>query len=452
MLQLVMLQPLTSTQFIPHGHCYLWQPGLVGIHLISDLLIALAYFSIPLTLVYFVRKRQDVPFNWVFLLFGAFIVCCGTTHLLSIWTLWHPTYWLSGLVKAITAAVSLYTAIQLFPLMPKVLSLPSPAQLEAEIEERKQVEAKLRFQTLELEQTLKELRQTQTQLIQQEKMSSLGQLVSGVAHEINNPVNFVQGNLDHAQQYVNDLLEVIATYETAVSPPPPPVVAKVEEVDLAFLKTDLPKLMNSMKLGAERIQGIVKALRNFSRLDESAVKAVNLHDGIDSTLLILQHRLKAKPDFPAIEVVKDYGDLPLVECLAGQLNQVFMNLISNAIDALEDCDCKGNEVRPTLTICTRHQATANTVVIEVSDNGPGIPETLQPRLFDSGFTTKAVGKGTGLGLSISQEVVKDRHRGSLSCESAVGKGTRFRIELPQRHPTETKPEPVLPPHCVLSLA
>lgn len=301
-------------------------------------------------------------------------------------------------------------------------------------------------QAAQLTQTLTYLQKTQTQLIQAEKMSSLGQLVAGVAHEINNPVNFIYGNLVHVNNYANDMLQLVRLYQQACPHPPRDVLEQAATIDLDFLAEDLPKLLVSMQLGAERIREIVLSLRNFSRLDQADLKAINLHEGIDSTLLILQYRLKAKANRPGIEVVKDYGDLPKVECYAGQLNQVFMNLLTNAIDSLEArwVNAVGdalNERRETFTP-TIHIHTAlvapDRVAIHIRDNGLGIPEAVSQHLFDPFFTTKPMGKGTGLGLSISYQIIVDTHGGSLRCHSMYGQGATFSIELPTS-PSETGP-------------
>lgn len=707
---------LESSSFIPHGHCYLWQPGLVSLHIVSDLLIAIAYFSIPILLVYFVSKRRDVPFDWVFLLFGAFILACGTGHLMDVWTLWYPTYWLSGLIKALTAAISLLTAFQLVPLIPLLLALPSPAQLEAanqtlkkeitervvaqsalrasqarlagildiaedaiisvdeqmciqlfnqgaekifgytapevigqsldllipaptgadrqhiegfansaafsgqlwgnrrnggefpaevsisrlelpnekiltiilrdisdrfaaeaavreseqrfrtifegavigmalidrqgqftqsnpalqtilgysseqlcqmaftdvthpedvaidlhfyqelmagtrqhyqleqryisssgesvwgrltasvvedqhrepqfiitmieDITERKYAEAalrqseqQLRQQTQQLERTLQELQQTQSHLVQSEKMSSLGQLVAGVAHEINNPVNFIYGNLIHASQYIEDLQMLLHLYDEHYPNPVAEIEQTRNEIDLDFVLEDLPKLLASMKIGAVRIRQIVLGLRNFSRFDEAEMKPVDVHEGIDNTLLLLQHRLKAKVGPSSIQIIKEYGKLPLVECYVGQLNQVFMNLLANAIDALEEVIDKGKDRRgchlfshtqeeagefdacvlPTIKIRTE-VLSCNQVIIRIADNGPGMTEEVRRKLFDPFFTTKPTGVGTGLGLSISYQIVVEKHGGYLKCLSTPGQGAEFIIQIPiQQH-------------------
>lgn len=311
-----------------------------------------------------------------------------------------------------------------------------------DISDRKQAELQLqasenclRQQAQALTDTLKELQRTQSQLVQSEKMSSLGQLVAGVAHEINNPVNFIYGNLTYADEYVNDLLDLLELYQQEYSTPTSTIQAKIEAIDLTFLLEDLPKLLNSMKVGAERIQAIVASLRTFSRMDEAEVKAVDIHEGIDSTLMILQSRLKGKPERAEIAVIKTYGDLPLVECYAGQLNQVFMNILSNAIDALEeniDGARKTGDREPDAPLIQirTELLTANRLLIAIADNGSGISDTVQQRLFDPFFTTKEVGKGTGMGLSISYQIVTEKHGGSLNCVSAPGQGAEFRIEIP----------------------
>ncbi|MBF2027550.1 MAG: PAS domain-containing protein [Oscillatoriales cyanobacterium C42_A2020_001] len=561
-----LLQSLFSESFVPHGHCYLWKPELVWLNVISDAVIFLAYFSIPLQLLYIIKKRKDLPFNCIILLFGSFIVACGTGHLMDVWTLWHPTYWLSSFVKLSTAIISIGTTIALFTLIPQILKLPSPTQLaaanaklKAEIQERREVESELQqsqqmFQLvidtfpqrifwknrfsqylgcnkqfaqdvslqfthnivgrddfalpwkdsaqqyqmndqeimatripklnveeyrikddgspnwirvnmipledevgevigllgsyediteyklaeIELRQAketaemaLANFQKAQNQLIQSEKMSSLGQLVAGVAHEINNPVNFIYGNLNHIKIYTQELLDLVHLYQQNFPEPTQVLRDRIEEVDLEFLSVDLPKVVSSMQIGADRIRQIVLSLRNFSRLDQAEMKSVDIHEGIDSTLLILQHRLKGDSDRPDIQIVKEYGNLPVVECYAGQLNQVFMNILSNALDALEEIqtDNQRSQLAATIWLQTK-RVDANSILISIKDNGPGIPEHVRSRLFDPFFTTKPVGKGTGLGLSISYQIIVERHRGSLSCISEPGKGTEFQIQIP----------------------
>ncbi|MEM6453061.1 MAG: ATP-binding protein, partial [Cyanobacteria bacterium P01_D01_bin.105] len=302
--------------------------------------------------------------------------------------------------------------------------------LEQRVEERtlalQQSETSLRQQADDLQQALLELQQTQLQLVQSEKMSSLGQMVAGIAHEINNPVSFIHGNLKHSLTYTKDVMELLTLYQKSYPTPTAEIQETIEEIDLPFLQDDFPKMMQSMKDGTTRIRDIVKSLRTFSRLDEAAVKEVDLHDGIDSTIVILNTRLKKTSDSPEIRVIRHYGELSPIECFAGQLNQVFMNILSNAIDALEDAS---NLCEPTITITTQ-SIDSEWVAIHIADNGPGIPDEVLGRLFDPFFTTKAVGKGTGMGLSISYQIVTEKHNGYLSCQSLPGQGAEFTIKLP----------------------
>ncbi|WP_017315686.1 PAS domain-containing sensor histidine kinase [Mastigocladopsis repens] len=307
-----------------------------------------------------------------------------------------------------------------------------------------------------LEQALQQLQKAQTQLIQSEKMSSLGQLVAGVAHEINNPISFIYGNLTPATEYTQNLLHILQCYQQHYPNPIPALQAEIKAADLDFIMEDLPKLLSSMKIGAERIAEIVLSLRTFSHLDKAEVKQVDIHDGIDSTLMILQNRLKGKLEYREIQVIKEYGNLPLVECYPGQLNQVLMNIIVNAIDALEERDSKRSpqDIKDHPSIITirteiregvgemesrevydpkpRTQNPVSEMVIRIIDNGPGISEAVKTRLFDPFFTTKPIGKGTGLGLSISYQIVVEKHQGKLECYSTLGKGTEFAIVIPLR--------------------
>ncbi|MGF1936250.1 MAG: sensor histidine kinase [Nostoc sp. ChiQUE02] len=298
-------------------------------------------------------------------------------------------------------------------------------------EQSTQAALQAKAQTQKLQQALHELQLAQTKLIQSEKMSSLGQLIAGVAHEINNPVNFIYGNLRYVAEYAQDLLHLLEKYQKFLPVAPPELESELDNIDLEFIMEDLPKLLDSMKLGTGRIVEIVQSLKNFSRHDEAEMKAVNIHDGIDGTLMILHHRLKAAIRRPKIEIVKDYAKLPLIECYPGKLNQVFMNILANAIDALEEG--MGNEEIPPPTgqITIRTEVLDNQwVVIRIADNGPGMKEEVIRRIYDPFFTTKDVGKGTGLGMAISYQIVVDKHGGMLKCRSQPGEGTEFWIQIP----------------------
>ncbi|MEG4233968.1 ATP-binding protein [Microcoleus sp. Pol11C3] len=291
-------------------------------------------------------------------------------------------------------------------------------------------------QAKELETTLNELKKAQMQVIQSEKMSSLGQLVAGIAHEINNPVNFIHGNLTHLDEYTQNLLQMIELYQLRHPSNDPDVQAMAEEIDLEFLTEDIQKIISSIRIGTERIRGIVVSLRNFSRMDEADFKDVDIHEGIESTLLILQHRLKDKPDCPGVVTIKDYGKLPKVECFPGQLNQVFMNILVNALDALDEMNSKRSyqELKDTPNqITIRTSAIDNQwVEVAIADNGIGMSDPVKQRIFDPFFTTKPIGKGTGLGMSISYHIITEKHRGTIKCCSTPGSGTEFVIQIPIR--------------------
>ncbi|MEH1812745.1 MAG: ATP-binding protein [Nostoc sp.] len=304
-------------------------------------------------------------------------------------------------------------------------------------EQSTQAALQAKAQTQKLQQALHELQLAQTKLIQSEKMSSLGQLIAGVAHEINNPVNFIYGNLKYVAEYAQDLLHLLEKYQKFLPVAPPELESELDNIDLEFIMQDLPKLLDSMKLGTSRIVEIVQSLKNFSRHDEAEMKAVNIHDGIDGTLMILHHRLKADVHRPAIEIVKDYAKLPLIECYPGQLNQVFMNILANAIDALEEGIENSGVRSSSQSSIPNSQITIRTkvldqqwVVIRIADNGPGMKEEVIRRIYDPFFTTKDIGKGTGLGMAISYQIVVDKHGGMLKCRSQPGEGTEFWIQIP----------------------
>jgi len=305
-----------------------------------------------------------------------------------------------------------------------------------DISDRKQAEVDLQFseqrereKAKQLEQTLADLKKAQSQLIQAEKMSSIGQMVAGVAHEINNPISFIYGNIIPAAQYARELVKLIHLYQQYYPEPVPEIAQELAEVEVDFIAGDFPKIMASMQEGANRIKQIVLSLRNFSRLDEKDRKVIDIHEGIESTLVILQHRFQSQPKRQEIQLIKNYSKLPKVECYPAQLNQVFMNLLVNAIDAVEEssasCTCKVNQIRIVTEVSSENQ-----VCVRIFDSGPGIRPEVQSRMFDPFFTTKPIGTGTGLGLSISYQIVKDTHGGKLECHSEVGRGTEFAIELP----------------------
>ena len=302
------------------------------------------------------------------------------------------------------------------------------------LEEHKLINKNLDEKNIYLEKTLQELQSTQAQLIQSEKMSSLGQLVAGVAHEINNPVSFIHGNLVHATEYIQELLELLALYQDCYPKPSEEIQSQIEAIELGFIVKDLTKLLKSMQVGTNRIREIVLSLRNFSRLDESDFKRVDLHEGIDNTLMILQNRLKATEKRPEIEIIRNYGDLPFIDCYPGQLNQVFMNLLTNAIDALEESNqglSYGDiEAEPNTITINTECVDKKWVRISIKDNGLGMNQEVQSKLFDPFFTTKPVGKGTGLGLSISYQILTDKHQGKLCCSSELGVGSEFVLEIP----------------------
>ena len=299
----------------------------------------------------------------------------------------------------------------------------------------KTLEKRVAERTAALSRALKDLQESQLQLVQTEKMSALGQLVAGVAHEINNPVGFIHGNLRHASVYFQDMINLIDLYQLHYPNPVPEIQEEIAAIDLKYMLSDLPNLISSMKEGVQRIRNISTSLRTFSRADSDRKISCNIHDGIDSTIMILKYRLKASEDRPDIQVIRDYDKLPELECFLGQLNQVFMNLLANAIDALEESNVGRTyieiEANPNqVLIQTTLNENKNHILISIKDNGMGMSADVQQKIFDHLFTTKPVGQGTGLGLSIARQIVVEKHGGTLEVNSAIGQGSEFIIKLP----------------------
>ncbi|MFN6560216.1 MAG: protein kinase domain-containing protein [Nostoc sp. ChiSLP01] len=428
-------------------------------------------YDVPITLINYVKRSKEIlviddAMAVSFLAADSYILCEEPKSLLSIpiinqgkliGIIYLENNLTTGaftrdrveVLKLLTtqAAISLKNAILYNNLAQAKESLEKYNHtLEQKVKERTQ---ELNNKNEKLQQAIQEVKRAQIQLIQSEKMSSLGQMVAGIAHEINNPINFIHGNIAHASEYVRDLLDLVTVYQQEYPDSSPAIEDKSQEIDIDFLAEDLPKILDSMKVGSSRIRTIVLGLRNFSRLDEYEMKPVDIHEGIDNTLMILQHRLKEKNDYPEIEVIKEYGNLPEVTCYAGQLNQVFMNILSNAIDALEELSVNKQQINisgnfrasevqeevknhhPEIRISTQ-LTDSNTVMIQIADNGSGMAEAVRQKTFDPFFTTKSVGSGTGLGLSISYQIIVDKHKGSLTCNSRLGEGAEFVIEIPMQ--------------------
>jgi two-component system, NtrC family, sensor kinase len=365
---------------------------------------------------------------WVSIV-GFCLLASGIAFLVGIWI----SRWFRRRIQALTVATQALANGDLTTRIPinssdEVGVLAQGFNFMAEqLTERDQ---KISQQMQEIEITLQKLKQTQAQLIHSEKMSSLGQMVAGIAHEINNPASFIRGNLTHAREYSRDILNLLELYQKYYTNPPENILKQIKTVELDFLVEDLDKIFFSMENGCDRITDIVLSLRNFSRLDEAELKCVDIHEGIESTLMIVQNRLKEQAKRPEIKIIKSYGNFNTIECYAGELNQVFLNILNNAIDIFDD----GIGYRTTVAYPQIHIQTQlvnqQRVVISVIDNGMGMTQEIASKVFDPFFTTKAVGRGTGLGLSICYQIIVEQHGGKIDCYSQVGKGTEFRIEIP----------------------
>ncbi|KAF3885013.1 MULTISPECIES: sensor histidine kinase [Nostocales] len=336
----------------------------------------------------------------------ALILAAGLATLLAMYTSWM----IASPIEATTKIAQQVTRESNFTIFAPVTTEDEVGQLTTSLNQLIQ----------RVSDYTEELSLAQSQLIQTEKMSSLGQMVAGIAHEINNPINFIYGNIEHTKNYVQDLLDIINIYQEKYPQVETEIEEKIEDIELEFIISDLPKILGSMKMGVERIRQLVLSLRNFSRLDEAEVKSVDLHEGIDNTLLILSNRIKDN-----IVVVKKYGDLPLVECYPAQINQVFMNLLSNAIDALSNAS---QQLEKQIVIQTK-LINSNSIQVDIQDNGVGIPLEIQNKIFDPFFTTKPVGSGTGLGLSICYQII-EKHQGKISVKSQQNQGTELTVLLP----------------------
>jgi signal transduction histidine kinase len=369
-------------------------------------------------------------------------LCLGALLLAVFVGIWTSRYIIRSIFRIVTASEAiasgeLYQKIQESRIQELTTLANSFNSMAQQLREsfsslentNEKLELRVAERTKELSEALYNLQITQSQLVQTEKMSSLGQMVAGIAHEINNPVNFIHGNITCTRDYIQDLLEILSLYQKHYPQPAVEIQKYSENFEIDFLKQDLPKILNSMEQGTKRINEIVLNLRNFSRLDESQRKQADLHEGLESTLLILQHRFKATDKKPAIEVIKNYGNLPKIECYPGLLNQVFMNIFTNAIDAMEELEFYRKNIKPVIEISTE-MTSEKGCTVRIKDNGCGISIDLQSKIFDPFFTTKPVGKGTGLGLSIAYQIVEEKHQGNLTCTSRSGEGTEFVISLP----------------------
>jgi len=419
------LQVLFSTTgFMPHGHCYLWKPTILGMHVISDLAIFLSYSAIPFAIVWFVRQRKDLPFSWVFVLFGIFIIACGFTHLLAVITVWKPVYWLTGFVKVITAIASVLTAMVLFPLLPKALALPSPAMLQAandklttQINERMRIEAEVILKNAELKTvndalkaSLNNLKQTQEQLIAKEKMASLGGLVAGVAHELNTPLGIGVTAASYLKDQTDELIKLNENKQLQQS--------NFNQY-LAMIQDSSVMVLNSL----QRASTLISSFKNIA-IDQIHEKKQTLiiKNILDNVLLILMPSLEKHNHKITINCNNELQ----IESYASSLMQVFTHLISNSLlHGFEGIE----EGKITIDICENED---NQVLISYHDNGKGIAIEHQQKVFDPFFTTKRNQGGAGLGLHVIYNIICQNMSGSISVDSPQGEGATFLIHLPRK--------------------
>jgi two-component system NtrC family sensor kinase len=376
---------LSSSEFMPHGHCYLWMPALVWSHVISDALIALAYTTIPFTLVvYFIHKRRDLPFSGMFVCFGVFIIACGAGHAMEIWTLRTPDYWLSGFVKAITAVSSVLTAVILIRLIPRALVIPSPAALRAANSELRAALSEREALVKLLEREMRQRERVEVELRLAHKLESVGRLASGVAHEINTPVHFVHDSVQFIRDSFTDIAVMMGKYgelrrSLLATAPATAGLAEIaqaeEETDLAYLLANLPPAFERSMDGLGRITTIVRSMKDFAHPDRKETTDVDLNQSVRTTLVVASHEYKYLAD-----VETDLGELPPIRCHGGEINQVLLNLIVNAAHAIEDV-IKGTAQRGVIKVRTRQDG--NTVVLSVSDNGTGVPDEVRDKIFDN---------------------------------------------------------------------
>ncbi len=487
-------------QFMPHGYCYLWKPELVGLHVASDALIALSYYSIPATLVYFVQKRKDLPFDWVFLLFGAFIILCGSTHVMEIWTLWHPTYWQAGFLKAVTALVSVVTAVMLIPLVPKALALPSPAQLEAanlalgtEIIDRKRAESEVRMLNAELEERVKvrtqelldtnlklkteisqrqraevalqkandeleirvisrttELNQTveqlqkeirerqraeeniramQNQIIVQEKLASLGSLTAGIAHEIRNPLNFVNNFAELSVELTQEILEEFENQKDRLEP------SELEY--LTEVLSDLHQNVNKIKEHGDRAARIVSNMLLHARGEKGEWSVTDINTLLAEAVNLAYHGMRGNDTVFNTTIKTEYDrSIEQLKVVPQDLNRALINILTNACYAVNEKKKEiGDGFVPALSVETTNLD--EQIKICIQDNGKGIPDQVLDKIFNPFFTTKPTGVGTGLGLSMAHDIIVQQHRGDIKVETSVGDYTKFIIILPKHASSES---------------